>query len=211
MANAPARRTIMGMAGSGMDARSKGITELVRSARRGDQEATDKLFDAIYEELKVIARSVPGVGRPGDTMQATVLTNEVFVQLSRRFPPPPESLPESRATFYRSVALAMRKLVYEHARAAAAAKRGGGRAKFCLDEDRDDLAARVEQDLDHIALDEALSELENFHNRWYQVVIHKYFGGRTNSEVATLLGCSISTVASDWSFARAWLFNQLKR
>jgi DNA-directed RNA polymerase specialized sigma24 family protein len=38
----------------------------------------------------------------------------------------------------------------------------------------------------------------------------RYFGGRTNEEVAQILNISLSTAKNYWAFARAWLLQEIK-
>ena len=184
------------------------LTREIAAARAGDEAARAELFSALYGELKRIAARTPHVGRPGDTMQPTVLANETFLELTRRFPPPPRSIPESRATFFRTVALAMRTILRDHWRGKLAAKRGGGARGVALDEAH--VGAADREALEFLALDEALDRLERYNARWHHVVLHRYFAGRTISETAEMVGVAESTVSSDWQLARAWLRDEMK-
>ncbi|MCA9312471.1 MAG: sigma-70 family RNA polymerase sigma factor [Phycisphaerales bacterium] len=182
------------------------ITLLIRAARDGGQAERDHLFRTVYEELRLMAQSMRHVGHDGQTLQATVLANETFLELQRRFPLPPERIPESRATFFRTVALAMRTILRDYWRARTALKRGGGSRPARLADA--DLAATPEIDEDaeaFIALDEALSRLQAHNERWYDVAMQRFFGGRTIPETARILEISESTVQADWRQARAWL------
>ena len=187
------------------------ITQLVAEARSGGERERDVLYTAIYDELKAIARCAAHVGRVGDTLQPTVLVSEVFLELERRFPPPPKEMEESRATFYRSVALAMRTIIRDAWRAKRAGKRGGGESPAPLAGE----VPVVEEDgfggLDFLALDESLERLERFNARWYDVVMHRYFAGRTIRETAALVGVAPSTVIADWKLAQSWLAQDMAR
>ncbi len=187
--------------------REDDITRMIQRARDGGDADRAALFAALYEELKKLARSSPHVGRVGDTLQPTVVTNEVFIRLLQKFPEPPASIPESRATFYRTVALAMRSVIHDHWRARRALKRGGGQRPAHLD---DDQHAHSHSDADNaLALHEAMTQLENYNKRWYEVVLHRYYAGRTIAETAKLLDIAESTVSADWTLARAWLARKL--
>lgn len=194
-----------------MEPRQDDLTQLIGDARGGDPSARERLYDRVYDELRSIARRTPRVGRPGQTLQPTVIVSELFVEFERRFPPPPRDIPESRATFFRTVALAMRTICRDYWRAQHAQKRGGGAAPAPLDE-RLDAAPRDElmTDSGFLDLDEALTRLEHFNKRWYEVVMQRYFAGRTIAETATLLGMAESTVSADWQLARAWLRKELR-
>jgi len=187
------------------------LTVCIARARDGDAAAREALFRRIYDELRRLARSVPGAGRDGETMQPTALVNEAFLELERRFPMPPERIEESRATFYRSVALAMRTIVRDHFRARNAAKRGGGERPIELDEAWAQTSAREQFGaVDMLALDDALDKLEREHPRWHDIVMQRYYAGRTIEQVADVLGVARSTVAADWRLARAWLRKELE-
>lgn len=183
------------------------LTWLIESART-DPARREDLFALIHEDLRAIARSTPHVGRHGDTLQPTVLVNELFIQLDRRFPAPPRDRPESRATFFRSVALVMRTIVRDHWRARIADKRGGGLGAVPLKGDEADPATLDQTDF--LALDDALGGLERYNRRWYEVVLMRYFAVRSIEETALLLGIADSTVSSDWRLARAWLRREME-
>lgn len=90
----------------------------------GDQHTEDELFELVYEELRAIAYRPPLAGHDGETMQPTVLTNEVHLQFVHRIPPPPEDKPGRRATSFRAVVLATRN---DPARLLAEVDRGEAR------------------------------------------------------------------------------------
>ncbi|MCC7389212.1 MAG: hypothetical protein IT431_10635 [Phycisphaerales bacterium] len=187
---------------------ARDLTSLIVAARQGGDAQRQELLELLYVEIKQISAGTPYVGRRGDTLQPTAVASEIFVELCRRFPPPPLSLPESRATFFQSVAFATRRIVREHWRAKQALKRGGGRAPAPLLEEPDPPASSADP-IDALALDEALDHLESYNERWFGVVMHRYYAGRTIEETAALLGCATSTVTTDWRLARAWLARRL--
>ena len=61
------------------------------------------------------------------------------------------------------------------------------------------------QGLDIIALDEAVEELQEVDERWFDVVLLRFFGGFSIKQTAELLSVSPRTVTMDWNQARAWL------
>jgi RNA polymerase sigma factor (TIGR02999 family) len=101
----------------------------------------------------------------------------------------------------------MREVLVEHARRRAAARRGGGRRRVPLDRV---LAYFEEQEVDVIAVHEALDRLAEWNERQAEVMTLRYFGGLTVPEVAESLGVSVVTVERDWRLARAWLGRQLR-
>jgi RNA polymerase sigma factor (TIGR02999 family) len=100
----------------------------------------------------------------------------------------------------------MRRILIDHARRHAYAKRGGGAQQVSLEE-----AATVmpDQSLELIKLDEALNSLSEMDPRRGQVVELRFFGGLNNEEIAGVLKISENTVTRDWNMARAWLYQQL--
>lgn len=187
------------------------LTQLIGACRRGEAGADDALFGRIYDELRAMARSVPHVGAPGETLQPTALVHEVVLELQRRFPEAPRGVPENRATFFRTVALAMRTILRDQWRAELAAKRRAPGERKSLTALSSGVGAHVSDldAVDFLALDEALDELEHLQPRWHAVVMHRYFAERTAEETAELLGIGMTTVKSDWTLARAWLAERL--
>ena len=72
------------------------------------------------------------------------------------------------------------------------------------------LLAGASPDLDLVALDKALSELEKVDLIRTRIVEMRFFGGLSNEETAGALGFSAPTVQRQWAGARAWLFHAMK-
>lgn len=181
------------------------LTAIIASARAGDADARTRLFAVVYDELRMLARAQRHVGRPGETLQPTVLANEAYLLLERRMQPDREEHPEGRRMFFQTVALAMREVLRDHWRAGRTLKRGGGRRPLAID---GPMPARDGAPLDRtefLALDDALDQLERHNPRWHEVVMHRYFAGRTVEETAEVMGIGRTTAKADWNFARAWL------
>ena len=100
----------------------------------------------------------------------------------------------------------MRRILIDHARRHAYAKRGGGAQQVSLEE-----VAMVARDAsaELVRLDEALKVLAKMDPRRCHVVELRYFGGLSNEEIAGILKVSENTVTRDWNLARAWLYQQL--
>ena len=100
----------------------------------------------------------------------------------------------------------MRRILIEHARSRNRLKRGGDRKREMLDVV--DLANETHED--HILeLDAAIERLAQRDPRAAEIVRFRFFGGLSNQEVAAALDLSERTVEREWTFARAWLFEQL--
>jgi RNA polymerase sigma factor (TIGR02999 family) len=181
-------------------------------------DRVSELMPLVYDELRRIAAGYVRGERPGQTIQATALVNEAFVRLAgeraRHF--------NSRTHFLAIAALSMRQILVQRARARNAIKRGGGPQRVTLD---DANAANIEaayegagvraalrrpDDIDVLALDEALVRLAALDTELAKVVELRYFGGLTVEEVADVMGTSPATVKRQWALARAWLKRALE-
>ena len=177
------------------------ITELLVEARRGDPEKLEAVFAALYPELKRLASWRVAAQSRDSTLTTTVLVHETYLKLvgARQL-----NL-QDRRHFFACAGRAMRHILVDHARAAAADKRGGGIAPV-------ELPAEVADRLrtpDWIDLDRALDELDQVRPHLRELVELRYFAGLSREETASLLGCSERTVQRDWQRARAFLHSRL--
>jgi RNA polymerase sigma factor (TIGR02999 family) len=156
-------------------------------------------FAAVYAELRRLA-AVKMTGEPdGHTLDATALVHEAYLKLGA------ESF-ASKSGFIRAAAVAMRRILIDHARARRADKRGGDRQRSALPPDQ--LAAE-HPTADLLAVDEALSKFAAIDPEAAELVTLRYFGGMTLPEAADALGVSRRTADRLWAFAKAWLFREL--
>jgi len=178
------------------------ITQLLAEWRDGNQAALDDLYPLVYAELHRLARRYMSRERKGHTLQTTALINEAYVRLVDQR----EVQWANRSHFFAISAQIMRRILIDHARRYAYAKRGGGARQVSLDE----TATVALGDLsEFLRLDEALKSLAELDPRRSQVVELKYFGGLNNDEIAGVLKISKNTVIRDWNMARAWLYSEL--
>jgi len=184
------------------DASSQQVTELLASWSHGDKQALEKLTPLVYDELRQLAHRYMGGARTGHTLQTTALVNEAYLRLADQAHP----TYNNQAHFFAVAARAMRQILVDYALSYNALKRGGGAQKLQLEE-----AAVVceSQSKEVIELNEALEKLGALDSRKAQVVELKYFGGLNQDEIAEVLSISLKTVRRDWSFAKAWLHNEL--
>ena len=141
--------------------------------------------------------------RPGHSLQATALVNEVYLRLVNA----KDVAWQDRAHFLAVAARAMRRILVDHARSRQYQKRGGVAAHVTLDEA---LVVAAEPDQDFVALDEALTALAVVDARKSQVVEMRFFGGLTLEETAEALQVSRDTVKRDWRMAKLWLLRELR-
>jgi len=178
------------------------ITQLLAEWSDGNQSALDELYPLVYEELHRLARRYMSRERKGHTLQTTALINEAYVRLVDQ----KNVHWANRSHFFAISAQIMRRILIDHARRHAYAKRGGGAQQVSLEEVA--VVAR-EQSAEIIRLDEALKILAKMDPRRCHVVELRYFGGLSNEEIAGVLKVSENTVTRDWNLARAWLYQQL--
>lgn len=178
------------------------VTQLLRGACVGDEQALGKLLPVVYDELRRIARRQLSRERPDHTLEGTALVHEAYLKLLGS--PSPDW--QDRAHFFGIAARCMRQVLVDHARAQGAAKRGGEWERTSLT----NKGLGVEIPLtDFIALDDALEKLGERDPRLLKVVEYRFFGGLEEREVAELLGVTTRTVQRDWAGARAWLYKEL--
>src|SRR2546423_1511032 len=186
------------------------ITLAIRALQRGDTRAADELIELVYAELRQLARSrlahEPGHGA-GMTLEATALVHEAYLRVIGDGAK--QQAWDGRGHFFGAAALAMRRILVERARHRKRVKHGGGRARVELTEAAMQLEGAQPDGTDLIALDEALTRLEQFDARKARVVSLRYFAGLSIEETAAAMDLSPATVKTEWAFARAWLHREL--
>jgi RNA polymerase sigma factor (TIGR02999 family) len=165
----------------------------------------DALVPLVYDELRRLARSYLRRERPDHTLQPTALVHEAFEKLVDQ-----RNVEwEGRSHFLAIAAIAMRRLLLQHAEKRRAIKRGSGKQSLTLD----DTAAALlggEIDLGEILdLNVCLQRLAELEPRHAQLVELRVFAGMTMAECATHLGTSLRTAERDWRVASAWLRREL--
>ncbi|MEP7313732.1 MAG: sigma-70 family RNA polymerase sigma factor [Pseudomonadota bacterium] len=173
------------------------VTRLLDAAGGGDREAYARLYDRVYGELREMAESTMRRERPGHTLQPTALVNEAYLRLGSA-----AAGWENRRHFFGAAALAMRRILVDHARARLAERRGAGVQRVTL---TDLEVSAPEAGLDVLAVNEALDQLAAEEPRLAEVVNLRFFAGMSIEDTARALDLSPATVKRDWTFARAWL------
>lgn len=183
------------------DQSPRSVTALLLKWRQGDAQALEEVSARLYEELRRLARLQMRSERKSHTLQPTAVVHEAYLRLIDL-----ELDWQDRAHFLCMTARTMRRVLVDHARARNAAKRGAGAIRLTLD----DAFAVTEPDIDILALDLALIELQSHEERPAKVIELHYFGGLSYKEIAEVLQISENTVDRDLSFARAWLQRALR-
>lgn len=179
------------------------VTRILEMIQGGDAKATDELLPVVYEELRLLAARKLSSEPPGQTLQATALVHEAYLRLvgddSKGW--------DNRGHFFAAAAEAMRRILVEKARRKNTAKRGGNRARI----DLPDLEAPAGLPSDELVLlDQALNRLHEEAPLKAELVKLRFFAGLSIDQAAEALGISRATAIRDWSFARAWLYQQVR-
>jgi RNA polymerase sigma factor (TIGR02999 family) len=181
---------------------TENLTQLLIDASRGDKNSLDEILPLVYDELRRIAQNYLNRERGDHTLQATALVHEAYLRLidQRKVDW------QNRSQFFGLAAQMMRRILVNHAAEHNAQKRGSGQ-KLQLDETVD---VSFEENLDLLALDEALKKLAEFDEQKSKIVEMRFFGGLTIEETASVLGKSHATIEREWAFAKAWLYRELR-
>ncbi len=187
-----------------MDDQTSETTQLLRAWAGGDRGALERLTPHVYRKLRRIAGHHMRNERAGQTLQATALVHEAYLELIDIT----NVDWQHRAHFFAVSAQVMRRILLDQARRRRTAKRGGNAERVNLDELPDIGGGRARE---LIALDGALNALAAIDPRKARVIELRFFGGLSVQEAAEVLAVSPDTVMRDWKFARSWLQAELSR
>jgi RNA polymerase sigma factor (TIGR02999 family) len=176
------------------------VTRLLQAWRAGDAGARDRLLPVVYAELKRRAAGHLRRERRGHTLRPSDLVHETYLRLVAQDP-----AWQNREQLYGVASTMMRRILVDHARRRAAAKRGGLRVTLV-----EGLKPTAAAEPDLLDLDKALDELASLDERQAKLVEMRFFGGLLIEEAAPILGISVATANRDWAMAKAWLYRRLQ-
>ena len=178
------------------------VTRILNAAAQGDSGAASELLPLVYEELRRLAAAKMASENPGQTLQATALVHEAWLRLTgdenRKW--------NDRTHFFAAAAEAMRRILVDNARRKRAQRHGGGQQRVELT----DVALAAPNDDQILAVNEALEKLAAQDKQKAELVKLRYFVGMTIEEAAEVLGISAPTVKRHWTYARAWLAEEIR-
>jgi RNA polymerase sigma factor (TIGR02999 family) len=159
----------------------------------------DGFFPVVYDELKRLAAARLAHEADGHSLDATALVHEAYLRLG-------DAAFTDRSGFFRAAAVAMQRILVDHARSRKAARRGGGARTVALDDvgdgrcDDPDFLLDVAEALDRLAAEDPASA---------EVARHRLFAGLSVEEAAEALGISRASAFREWAYARSWLATAL--
>jgi RNA polymerase sigma factor (TIGR02999 family) len=179
------------------------VTRVLSAIEGGDPHAAEQLLPLVYQELRQLAAQKLAQEKPGQTLQATALVHEAYLRLVDV-----EKVQhwDSRAHFFAAAAEAMRRILIESARRKGSLRRGGNRQRVDLD-DADLVSVAAPDEL--LVINEAITKLAAEDPQAAALVKLRYFAGLSVEEAAQLSGLSRSSAYEHWSYARAWLHDEL--
>lgn len=178
------------------------ITDYLLEFRGGQRDVTDRLFPAVYQQLRAIAHNALRRERSDHTLGTTGLVHEAWFKLVDQT----RVEWRDRAHFFSIAARAMRRILVDYARRHGAVKRGGRLRAVALEEGLVPAEERAEALL---AVDEALERLAAHDSALALVVECRFFAGLNEEETAEATGTSVRTVQRQWRRAKAWLHQEL--
>lgn len=179
------------------------VTQILSQIEQGDPSAAEQLLPLVYEELRKLAAARLAHEKPGQTLQATALVHEAYIRLvdverAQHW--------NSRGHFFGAAAEAMRRILINHARDKATAKRGVNWRRVTLD------AIAIPGGVDPsdlVTVDDLLEQLIESDSQTGEIAKLRIFAGLTVPQIAQVLNLGRRTVDRRWAFARAWLQTQL--
>lgn len=179
------------------------VTQILSQIEQGDPSAAEQLLPLVYDELRKLAAARLAHEKPGQTLQATALVHEAYLRL---IGPESDRDWDSRSHFFAAAAESMRRILVDKARKKKSIKHGGHMQQVELR----DAAAHDESRADELlALDKALSKLEERDEVKAELVKLRYFAGLTIPQAAETLGIGVSTADKYWAYAKSWLRTEI--
>jgi RNA polymerase sigma factor (TIGR02999 family) len=180
------------------------VTRILSAMEQGDSAASAELLPLVYDELRRLAARELSGDASAQSIQPTALVHEAYVRLVDQSNEPRWN---HRGHFYAAAAEAMRRILVEHARRKQTFKRGGGRVRLPLDDQR---VEAPQQHSELLALDEALTRLAVDRPKLARLVSLRYFAGLTMEQAANALQVSRRTAERDWTYAKVWLLDAMR-
>lgn len=177
------------------------VTRILDAVERGDPTAAEQLLSLVYDELRRQAAAKMATEPPGHTLQPTALVHEAWLRLAGQR----NQHYQNRHCFFGAAAEVMRRILVDRARRRQAARHGGGQERVELD------AIEIPTADDKLiqSVHEVLDDLGRLDSQKAEIVKLHFFVGLSFEEIAALLEVNERTVRRHWTFAKAWMCNEL--
>jgi RNA polymerase sigma factor (TIGR02999 family) len=182
------------------------VTRILSRLQCGEAQAAEQLLPLVYAELRKLAAQRLVNEKPGQTLQATALVHDAYLRLVDVEHPQQWN---GRGHFFAAAAEAMRRILIENARRKKRVKHGGLHERVDLDDVQLPATDALAPSVDLLALDEALTKLEQLDATKAKLVKLRFFAGLSLEQAAAALDLSPATADRYWAFARAWLFREI--
>ncbi len=178
-------------------------TQLLVDVNEGDRDAAGRLLALVYDELRAVAELQLTGAAARRTLEPTALVQEAYIRLigqrTLRW--------QDRSQFIAVAARAMRQILVFHAISRRNAGRPHADHRVAMDEA---VALFESRSIDLIALDDALTRLEELDALQARIVELRFFGGLGDREIAEACRVPRRDVSREWTMARAWLRRELR-
>lgn len=180
------------------------VTHVLQQIESGDPSAAEELLPLVYDELRRLAARNMARESSDHTLQPTALVHEAYLRLVAG---PEAQHWNSRGHFFSAAAEAMRRILVENARRKQRLKHGGELRRVESSEPADQTAPG--DDL-VVSVHESLATLAEQNAQAAELVKLRFFGGLTLPEAAAAMDISSRTADRLWSYAKAWLHQELR-
>jgi RNA polymerase sigma factor (TIGR02999 family) len=182
------------------------ITKLLLDWQAGDATALEKLMPLIYDNLRKVAQNSLNQWQNSEIprrLQATEVVHEAYVRLIDQ----QHVNWQCRVQFFAIAAREIRRILVDEYRRNQSQKRGGGVVDAPL---LADILVTTSDNLDLLALNEALEEMMRLDPRQARIVELHFFSGHTCADIAKMEQMGLSSVERELTHAKRWLKNKLQ-
>ncbi len=184
------------------------LTHVVEASLAGNCQSAAQLLPIVYKELRQLAHRYISNEANGFTISATALVHEAFLRLVKKGD---SEKWDNRGHFFAAAAVSMRRILVEVARKKQAEKRGGNLNRVTITLDSvSEIGGNISGER-LLQLDASLNKLGQHHETAAMLVNMRFFAGMTMEEASIALCISKRTAQRNWTFAKAWLHEELQQ
>ena len=181
------------------------VTRVLDRLCRGEA-VVDDLSQLVYGDLRRLAHALLRRERRSHTLQATALVHEAWLRLVDTDALLGAGVEAAHQQFLGLAAVAMRRILVEHARARLSQKRGSGHVHEGLAE----VAVEGDDAAELLDLDAAVQALAERRPSAGRIAELRIYGGLSVAEAAAVAGMSRTVAKGEWAIAQALLGRWLR-